>query len=254
MQTSESINATKLFNKVPEVTLIFWVIKIMATTVGETAADFLAFNMRVGMANTTYIMGGLLLICLTTQLKAKQYKPWLYWLTVVLISIFGTLLTDNLVDNLGVSLVVSTIGFSLALLVAFIVWFVSEKTLSIHTIYTRKRELFYWSAILFTFALGTAAGDLFAEGYGLGYAKSALVFGVLIGVVTGVYYGFQANAVAAFWFAYILTRPFGASCGDFLSQSHQYGGLGLATVNISILFLVTILGLVVYLTRQKQAK
>lgn len=251
MTPSPQQNATQLLNKVPEVTIFFWLIKIMATTVGETAADFLSFNLHMGLTNTSFIMGGLLLVSLFVQLRSEKYVPWLYWITIVFISIFGTLVTDNLVDNFGVALETTTIVFSLALLATFIIWYNHEKTLSIHTIYTLKRELFYWLAILFTFALGTAAGDLAAEGLGLGYATSALIFGALIGLITITYYLSQSHAVTAFWLAYILTRPFGASCGDFLSQPVANGGLGLGTVTTSAVFLVIILGLVMYLTQQQ---
>lgn len=240
-------SAVLILNKVPEVTICFWLIKVMATTLGETAADFLSESMHLGLAGTSSIMGGLLLIFLTIQVRSRKYLPWLYWITVVLISILGTLITDNLVDNMGVTLEATTIAFSLALLATFIVWYASEKTLSIHTIYTAKRELFYWAAILFTFALGTAAGDLMAESLSLGYAKSALIFGALIGVVTISYYLFKANAIVAFWIAYILTRPLGASCGDLLSQPVTNGGVGLGTMATSILFLMSIGSLVTYL-------
>ena len=161
---------------------------------------------------------------------------------------FGTLVTDNMVDNFGVSLNTTTALFSVALLATFGLWYASEKTLSIHTIFTTRRELFYWAAILFTFALGTAAGDLAAEGLQLGYTVSALMFGAMIGAVTIGYYVLRLNAVPAFWIAYILTRPFGASFGDLLSQPVANGGLGLGTVVTSAIFLLTILGLVAYLT------
>ena len=223
----------------------------MATTVGETAADFLNFNLHLGLTKTSIIMGVLLLISLIIQVTSKKYIPWKYWLAVVLISIFGTLVTDNLVDNYGVALKNTTILFSVALLASFAAWYASEKTLSIHTIYTKKRELFYWLVILFTFALGTAAGDLVAEGMHLGYATSAFMFAAMIGVVTLAYYVFKLNAVAAFWFAYILTRPFGASCGDFLSQPSKYGGLGLGTTMTSVVFLVIIVALIAYFTISK---
>ena len=165
-----------------------------------------------------------------------------------MVSIVGTLITDNLVDNFGVVLETTTLAFSVALLVVFISWYASERTLSIRTIFTTRRELFYWAAILFTFALGTAAGDLMAEGLNLGYAISAMIFGALIGIVTIVYYLFKVNAIGAFWIAYILTRPLGASFGDYLSQPVAHGGLGLGTVITSTLFLATIVGLVIYLT------
>jgi uncharacterized membrane-anchored protein len=241
-----------MLNKVPEVTIFFWIIKILATTVGETAADFLNVNLNLGLTNTTYVMTGLLLITLFFQFRSTRYVPGIYWLAVVLISIVGTLVTDNLVDNLGVSLETTTIIFSIALLATFTAWYASEKTLSIHSIYTTKREAFYWLAILFTFALGTAAGDLVAEGLSLGYLVSALMFAALIGAVTIAHYGFKLNAVLAFWIAYILTRPLGASIGDYLSQPRDEGGLELGTVATSVIFLVTILSLVIYLTKTRR--
>lgn len=244
-----------MLNKVPEVTIYFWIIKIMATTVGETAADFLIFNLNFGLSVTSILMSGLLLVSLWIQFNFKKYVPWSYWLAVVLVSIVGTLVSDMLVDNLGVSLVTTTIAFSLALLVTFVVWYRNEKTLSIHTIYTTKRELFYWAAILFTFALGTSAGDLVAEKLRLGYALSALIFGALIGLVAIAYYYFKIDEIWAFWIAYILTRPFGASTGDLLSQPLKSGGLGYGTTGTSIIFLTTIFILVIYLTikQKKQA-
>jgi uncharacterized membrane-anchored protein len=242
----------QMLNKVPEIMIFFWIIKILATTVGETAADFLNTNLNLGLTNTTFVMSGLLLITLFFQFRSRKYVPGIYWLAVVLISVVGTLVTDNLVDNFGVSLETTTIIFTLALLATFAVWYASEKTLSIHSIYTSKREAFYWLAILFTFALGTAAGDLVAEGLSLGYWKSAVMFAVLIGVVAMAYYRFKLNAVLAFWIAYILTRPLGASIGDYLSQDTESGGLELGTVGTSVIFLAIILGLVIYLTMTRK--
>ena len=166
-----------MLNKVPEVTIFFWIIKILATTVGETAADFLNTNLNFGLTGTTYVMGSLLLVALFFQFRARKYVPGIYWLAVVLISVVGTLITDNLIDNFGVALETTTIVFSIALAATFAAWYASEKTLSIHTIYTTRREAFYWLTILFTFALGTAAGDLAAERLALGYFVSALIFG-----------------------------------------------------------------------------
>jgi len=248
MKTLAREDAIQMLNKVPEVTLYFWVIKIMATTVGETAADFLNVDLNFGLSGTSIIMGAFLAVSLFMQLRARKYVPWLYWVNVVLISIVGTLVTDNLVDNFGIPMETTTIGFGLALLATFAAWYASEKTLSIHTIFTTKRELFYWAAILFTFALGTAAGDLAAEGLNLGYANSVLIFGALIAMVTIAYYGFRANAVLAFWIAYILTRPLGASLGDSLSQPLSNGGIGLGATATSAIFLATILSLVIYLS------
>lgn len=252
IQESSRSDVRQMLNKVPEVTIFFWIVKIMATTVGETAADFLGINLNLGLTITTVIMTGVLIVVLFFQFKARRYVPGVYWLAVVLISIVGTLATDNLVDNLGVSLWTTTIVFSIALAGTFAAWFASEKTLSIHTIYTVKREAFYWLAILFTFALGTAAGDLVAESMNVGYSRSGLIFAGLIGLVTVGFYYSRLNAVLAFWIAYILTRPLGASVGDFLSQARSAGGLGLGTVGTSAVFLTTIFSVVVYFTlRQK---
>ena len=241
-----------MLNKVPIViTIFFWIIKIMATTVGETSADLLNEKLNLGLTYTTLIMSAILLVTLVFQLKSNRYVPSLYWLTVVLVSVVGTLGSDNLTDNFGVPLVTTTIIFAIAMLLTFAAWYASEKTLSIHSIYTTKREIFYWLAILFTFALGTAAGDLIAEGLNLGYWKSALMFAVLIAIVAVAHFRFKMNAVLAFWIAYILTRPFGASLGDYLSQPRNAGGLGLGTIGTSAIFLVMILGLVIYLTKTK---
>ena len=240
----------QMLNKVPEVTLFFWVIKIMATTVGETAADFLNANLHLGLTNTSILMAALLLAALVGQFRKDRYVPWIYWVSVVLISVVGTLITDNLTDNFGVPLEVTAAVFAAALAVTFGAWYASEKTLSIHTIFTARREWFYWAAILFTFALGTAAGDLVAENLNLGYFYSALLFGAGIAIVALCYHWqkVDANAILAFWAAYILTRPFGASLGDLLSQPAGNGGLGLGTVGTSALFLVVILGLIAYMT------
>ncbi len=247
------LTATRpLLNRVPEVTTVFWIIKVLATTVGETAADYLAFTLNLGLASTSYIMGALLLLALANQFRLQRYVPANYWLVVVLISIVGTLITDRLVDELGVSLVTTTIVFSLGLAVVFAVWYANEKHLTMHSINTPKREAYYWLAILLTFALGTAAGDWLAEGTGLGYAPSLVVFASLIGAVATGYYCFRMNGTLAFWLAYILTRPLGASTGDLLSQAPLNGGLGFGTVDTSILFLCIILSLIGYLTLRQR--
>ncbi|WP_229776539.1 COG4705 family protein [Deinococcus ruber] len=229
-------------------TLFFWIIKILCTTIGETAADFLNTNLHLGLTGTTLVMGGLLVVTLFFQFRLPRYVPAVYWLAVVLISVVGTLITDNLTDNFGVSLWTSTVLFSIALAVVFVAWYRRERTLSIHSIFTARRELFYWLAVLFTFALGTAAGDLVAEKLALGYWKSALLFAGLIGAVTLAHFAFRLNAVLAFWIAYILTRPLGASIGDYLSQDRDEGGLQLGTLTTSAIFLVLILAVIVYLT------
>jgi uncharacterized membrane-anchored protein len=232
-----------MLNKVPEVTLAFWVIKIMSTTVGETGADYLAVHVGLGTAVTSGITVSLLFAALVLQLRMRRYVPWIYWLTVVLVSVVGTQITDALTDRLGVSLYTSTAAFAVTLAATFAIWYRTERTLSIHTIVSTRRELFYWAAILFTFALGTAAGDLATEELGLGFNVGVLAFGALIASIAGAYY-LGANAVLTFWLAYILTRPLGASLGDLLSQARAYGGLGLGTVYTSIAFLTVIVVLV----------
>ena len=215
-----------LFNKVPEVTLSFWIIKIICTTVGETGADFLAVNAGLGQGVTRTVMAALLATALFVQLRTRRYTPWIYWLTVVLVSVVGTQITDLLTDGLGVSLYVSTSVFAVLLAAIFFVWYRIERTLSIHDVVTRRRELFYWAAILCTFALGTAAGDLATEALHLGFTLGAVAFGALI-AVTYAAWRLGGNAVLTFWIGYILTRPFGAALGDLLTQAKAYGGLGI---------------------------
>jgi uncharacterized membrane-anchored protein len=234
-------------NKAPEVTLTFWIIKIMATTVGETGADFLAVHVGLGTAITGAIMTWVLIASLLLQLRFRRYVPWIYWLTVVLVSVVGTQITDALTDGLEVSLYASTTAFAVLLAATFGIWYWSERTLSIHTITTTKRELFYWAAILCTFALGTAAGDLATEALSLGFTVGVLAFGGLIAAVAVAFY-LGANAVLTFWLAYILTRPLGASLGDLLSQSPTYGGLGLGTIRTSLIFFAIIAILVTLLS------
>ncbi len=239
-------------NKVPLPTPIFWIIKVLATTVGETFADFLGTSLNLGLTNTTIVMATLLAGALVVQFRSSRYVPSFYWLAVVLISVVGTLITDNLTDNFGVPLKTTAIIFTVALVATFVGWFASERTLSIHSIRTTRREIFYWLAILFTFALGTAAGDLIAEGMHLGYAVSGLLFAGAIAAIAGAHHFAKLSAVLAFWIAYILTRPLGASLGDLLSQPRPAGGLGLGTVATSAVFLAAILGLVAYLTGRER--
>ena len=221
----------------------------MCTTVGETAADYLNENLGFGLSNTTYVAGALLVALLVGQFRLRRYVPGVYWLVVVVISVFGTLITDNMTDRYNVPLTTSTTIFAIVLAAVFAIWFAVERTLSIHTIFTTRREAFYWLAILFTFALGTAAGDLSAEKFSLGYGPSILIFGGMIAAVTAAHFVFKLNAVLAFWMAYILTRPLGASIGDWMSQhSSKYGGLGLGTTGTSYIFLGCILALVVFLS------
>ena len=247
MQLRPNTAARQMLNKVPQVTLAFWVIKIMSTTVGETGADYLTVHVGLGAPVTGGIMAGLLVAALLVQLRSRQYVPWVYWLTVVLVSVVGTQITDALTDGLGISLYVSTAVFAGLLAATFAAWYARERTLSIHTIVTSRRELFYWTAILFTFALGTAAGDLATEALGLGFNVGVAIFAALIVAIYGAF-RLGANPVLTFWLAYILTRPLGASLGDLLSQARTYGGLGLGTITTSIAFLAIIVALVTLLS------
>jgi uncharacterized membrane-anchored protein len=236
----------QMLNKVPQLTIYFWIIKIMATTVGETVADMLAVKLKLGLVFASLVVGAMLLTALFVQFRSRKYLPAFYWLAVVLISVAGTLITDSLVDKLGVPLWVTTVVFTAALCLTFVAWYAVEKSLSVHTIQTTRREIFYWSAILFTFTLGTAGGDLLSEGAHLGYLYSGLLFAGSIALVTLLYYKVGLNAVLTFWIAYILTRPLGASLGDLLSQPKTNGGLGLGTVVTSVAFLAVIVGLVIF--------
>lgn len=252
MTEAEERTVAHVFNKVPAVTLVFWIIKILATTVGETAADVLSTTFNLGLVVTSYVMGALLVIALVVQFRTRKYVPTVYWITVVFISVVGTLISDNLVDNLGVGLGTTTIIFSVALAAVFIWWYATEHTLSVHTIYTRRRELFYWGAILFTFSLGTSGGDLLSERLGLGYAVALAIFAGGIALVFGLYRAKLIGGILAFWIAYILTRPLGASAGDLLTQSTTDGGLGLGRLPTTVVILVIAASLVYYLTRQEQ--
>ncbi|MFF2796534.1 COG4705 family protein [Lysinibacillus xylanilyticus] len=240
----------QLLNKVPEVTIFFWIIKVLCTTVGETFADFLNLNLGFGLLNTTIIMGIAFFIALYLQFRVNKYVPGIYWLTVVLISVFGTLVTDNMTDYMGIRLEVSTIIFSVLLGLTFLLWYLSEKTLSIHSIYTRKREVFYWLTILFTFALGTAVGDLYSEQLGFGYLITGLTVIAIIACIF-MLWKMKLGGILAFWIAYILTRPLGASLGDYLSQPKANGGLGLGTTITSVIFLIAILAIIIYLAVSK---
>ncbi|MGO4643299.1 hypothetical protein AB4Z43_33275 [Mesorhizobium sp. 2RAF45] len=243
--TAKTVKAI-VYNRVPSVTADFWLIKLMAVTMGETAADYLNVQLGLGLTATSLIMSAILAGGLIWQFAQKRYVPSAYWLSVVLISIVGTLITDNLVDIFHVPLMDTTMAFSVALVLTFTLWFQAERTLSIHSIFTNRREAFYWLAILFTFALGTAAGDLVAEEFALGYLATGILFGMIICSLSIGYFFLELDPILAFWLVYILTRPLGASFGDLLSQPTQYGGLGLGTIITSAIFLASIVAIVIY--------
>jgi uncharacterized membrane-anchored protein len=235
--------ARALLNKVPAITATFWVIKILSTTVGETFSDYLTVNVGLGAPVTDGLVFAVLAAALVVQFRASRHTPWIYWLCVVLISISGTQITDFLTDTLGVSLYASTAAFAVVLAVVFAVWYRQEGTLSITSINTARREAFYWGAILTTFALGTAAGDLATEALALGFRNGALIFGGAF-LVTLAAWRARAWQVPAFWAAYVLTRPLGAAVGDLLTQDRSFGGLGLGATGTSLLFFAVIVALV----------
>jgi uncharacterized membrane-anchored protein len=236
-----------MLNKVPEVTLWFWIIKILCTTVGESFADWINMTLGVGLVNTAILFTVIFAVVLTVQMRLRRYVPFPYWLTVVVVSVTGTLYTDILTDQLGVPLWISTTVFSVLLAAVFGIWYARERTLSIHSIVTTPREAFYWLAVLVTFALGTATGDWTLELTGWGPGKSVLLPLTLLAIVT-LLWRFGANAVLTFWIAYILTRPLGANIGDWLATPSSEKGLGLGTFATSVIFLSAILGTVIYLS------
>jgi uncharacterized membrane-anchored protein len=237
-----------LLSKVPEVTVWFWIIKILCTTVGESFADWINVTLGLGLNATALIFTVVLVAVLGWQLRLDRYVPFVYWLAVVVLSVTGTLYTDILTDKLGVPLAVSTSVFAASLAIVFGVWYAREGTLSIHSIVTSPRELFYWLAVLVTFALGTAAGDWTLQLTGWGPGTSVLLpAGLIVAIVIGWRLG--ANSVLSFWLAYILTRPLGANLGDWLASPSSEQGLGLGTALTSAIFLTAILATVGYLTR-----
>jgi uncharacterized membrane-anchored protein len=243
--------------KVPEVTILFWIIKVLTTGMGETTSDFLVKSIDPVIAVGIGAVG--LAIAIVLQFRAKHYVPWVYWLTVSMVAVFGTMAADVLHIGLGIPYLVSTIFFLVSLIVIFWLWYKVERTLSIHSIYTRRRELFYWATVMATFALGTAAGDMTAVTLHLGYFSSGVMFAVLIAIVTAGHYITKnilaaehrhqtRNAVLAFWLAYILTRPLGASFADWMGVSQARGGLAWGTGQVSLVLALIIIGFVIYLT------
>jgi len=235
-----------LRSKVPQITALFWIVKLLTTAMGEAMSDFLVkhINPFVVAAFTGLALAAVLVL----QLAARRYVPWLYWLTVSMVAVFGTVAADGLHIQLHVAYAASTTFFAIVLAIVFFVWQRVERTLSIHSITTSRRELFYWATVLATFALGTAAGDLAANTLGLGYFTSILLFlGLMLIPVVG-FWKFGLHEVPAFWFAYVLTRPVGASVADYLSKPKIISGLGLGDGVVALGFAVVIVALVAYLT------
>jgi uncharacterized membrane-anchored protein len=248
MTTSHAMDVRhRMLNKVPEVTIYFWIIKILCTTVGESFADYINETLGFGLTNTTLVFSAALIVALIAQFRLTRYVPAIYWLCVVLVSIVGTLLTDNLTDGRGVPLWISSTVFAVLLAAVFSIWYARERTLSIHTIVTTSRESWYWLTVLVTFALGTAVGDWTIELTGWSPGSSVILpLGLILAVLVAWKIG--AGPVLSFWLAYILTRPLGANIGDYLASPHADGGLAMGTLGTSVLFLGTILAVVIYLT------
>jgi uncharacterized membrane-anchored protein len=240
----------KMLSKVPQITVFFWIIKVLTTGMGEVTSDFLAHLMDPAIA--VAIAGTGLFVSLALQLASRKYVAWIYWLAVIMVSIFGTMAADVLHVGLGIPYVASTSFFAVALAFILGVWYMTERTLSIHSIFTRRRELFYWATILTTFALGTAAGDMTASTMQLGYFNSGLVFAVLIALPALGYWLLGINEIFAFWFAYIITRPLGATFADWIGVPASRGGLGIGTGVVSLVLTVLIIGFVTYVTMTKK--
>jgi uncharacterized membrane-anchored protein len=237
---------SKLLRKVPEITFVFWIVKLLTTALGESTSDFLVYRINPYIA---VALGGVcLIIVLALQFSVRKYIPWVYWLTVVMVAIFGTMAADAIHIQLGIPYVVSTLSFAIILAVIFAVWYKSEKTLSIHSINTYRREVFYWATVMATFALGTAAGDMTAFTLGLGFFTSIMLFALLIALVALAYRYLRINSIVAFWLAYILTRPLGASIADWAGKSKSIGGLGLGDGLVSLVLFTIIIMFVLYMT------
>ena len=237
--------ARRAMRKVPEITIYFWIIKLLTTALGESSSDYLVYHINPYIA---VILGGVgLLVSLVLQLLVRRYVPWIYWLAVTMVAIFGTMAADVTHIVLGIPYLVSTVFFALVLATIFVVWYAIEKTLSIHSINTPRRELFYWAVVLATFALGTAAGDMTAATLGLGYFASGVLFAVLFAIPALAYLLFGLNEIVAFWFAYIMTRPLGASFADWFAKPYL-GGLGLGDEKVSLVLTILIIVFVGYVT------
>lgn len=251
--TFATANNLRILKKVPEVTVYFWIIKLLTTAMGEVTSDYLVNHIDPVIA---VALGGIgLVVTLILQFSVRRYIPWVYWLTVVMVAIFGTMAADVLHIGLGIPYFASTTFFAVALIIIFAVWYISEKTLSIHSIYTPRREVFYWATVMATFALGTAVGDLTATTVGLGYFSSGVLFAILIAIPALAFWLFGLNEIIAFWLCYILTRPLGASFADWAGKLRYQGGLGLGTGPVSLGLTILIVGFVSYLTiKHKDSK
>ncbi len=249
-KTSSDILFKEPLNKVPEITIFFWIIKLLTTGMGETFSDYLVHELNPIFA---VAIGGIAIVAaLVLQFSVRRYVAWIYWLAAAMVAIFGTMAADVLHIGLGIPYIVSAIFFMITLTIIFMLWYKSEKTLSIHSINTRRREMFYWATVLTTFALGTAVGDMTATTLGLGYFYSGILFSILFAIPVLAYWCLGLNGIFSFWAAYILTRPLGASFADWIGRSHSLGGLGLGQGWISMILAVLIIFFVSYLTITKK--
>lgn len=231
--------------KVPEVTVYFWIVKLLSTAMGESTSDYLVYQINPYVAVGVACIA--LAIALLLQFLARGYVAWRYWLAVAMVAVFGTMAADVLHKVIGIPYLVSTIFFAVILCIVFITWYASERTLSIHTVYAGRREGFYWATVMATFALGTAAGDLTASTLGLGYFPSIVLFAILFIIPALGYWKFGLNAIFAFWFAYVVTRPLGASVADWLGKPYL-GGLGWGDEKVAPVLTILIVAFVAYLT------
>jgi uncharacterized membrane-anchored protein len=235
----------QLAKKVPELTIYFWIIKVLTTGMGEATSDFFVHHYNPYLV---VILGAIALgISVIWELTLRRYDPWVYWLAVSMVAVFGTMAAGILHVYLGVPYIYSATFYALVTTAIFVLWYLSEKTLSVHSIYTRRRELFYWAAVLATFAMGTAVGDMTAVSFHLGFLASGILFAVVIVIPWVAYRWFGLNEIVAFWFAYIITRPLGASFADWLAVPANQGGLNLGKGTISIVLWLLIAAFVAYL-------
>ncbi|CAH0537123.1 COG4705 family protein [Vibrio marisflavi] len=248
--------ASKPLNKVANITIFFWIIKIISTTAGESTSDFLGEHLGTATFITLFLLLAGLIASVFIQIRYKRYVPWMYWTVIVLIAVFGTMLADT-IHFVGVPFILTTSGFLVLLLAALAIWHRSENSLDMHTINTPRREIFYWAVIFLTFCFGTAAGDWVANGLHLGFLDAAIFFGVAMLAIPAVLYALGVNSIALFWISYILTRPFGAAGADLLGKPTKIGGFGLGDGTTSVISLIAIVVLVALLTvadRQEMRK
>ncbi len=249
-RTAGSVTAQYAASKVPQITIYFWIVKILTTAMGEATSDFLALSYGPVLAGT---VGGLALaVALVIQFRVRRYIAWVYWFAVSMVAVFGTMAADGLHVEIGIPYTITTAFFAVGLAVIFVAWYLVEGTLSIHSIVTPRREFFYWATVLATFALGTALGDWTATTLGLGYLASGIMFTVFIMIPAVAYWKLRMNAILAFWFAYVLTRPLGASYADWLGVGPAHGGVGLGRGPVALILAIIIVGFVAFLAVTRQ--